>query len=81
MILLVLLVAVEDGLAVIDRESRPRVFEIGFVLVVAHDNERVELGGVEGLAEMRHRGAHLVLSRHQFGGCDHGRHLWIGFFQ
>ena len=41
-VLLVLLVAVEDGLAVIDRESRPRVFQIGFVLVVAHDDERIE---------------------------------------
>ena len=42
---------------------RPGVFQIGFVLVVAHHDQRIEPGAVECLAEMRHCGAHLVLPR------------------
>ena len=80
-VLLVLLVAVEDRVAIIDRKGRPRVFQIGLVLVVAHDDERIEPGAVECLAQMRHGGAHLVLPRHQLGRRDHLGHLRIGLFQ
>ena len=52
-VLLVLLVAVEDRIAVIDRKGRPAVLQIGFVLVVAHNDQRIELGAVERLAQTR----------------------------
>ena len=80
-VLLVLLVAVEDGVAVINRECRPAIFQIALVLVIAHHDERIEPGVVERLADMGDRGARLVLPRDDFGGLGHGRHFGIGLFQ
>ena len=81
MVLLVLLVAVEDGVAVIDREGRPGVFQIGFVLVVAHDDQCIELRAVERVADVGHRRPHLILPRHERCGRDHRRHFGVGLFQ
>ena len=43
-VFLVLLVVVADGVAVVDRERRPAILLVAFVLVVAHDDQRIEIG-------------------------------------
>ena len=80
-VFLVLLVAVADRLAEIDREGRAAVFLVALVLVVAHHQQRIELRLVQGLGEAPGGGARLVLARHQLLRRRHGGELRIGLLQ
>ena len=60
-VVLVLLVAVADGVAVIDREGRAAVLLVALVLIVAHHDQRIELGVAQASAQMR-----LMASRATF---------------
>ena len=77
----VLGVTVADGVAVIDREGRPAVFQIALVLVVAEYDQRIERGGADRLAQALHRGARDVLARDEVLRRDHVRELRIGGFE
>src|SRR5215813_9570164 len=64
-ILLVLLIAVADAVAVIDRKGRPAVLLVALVLVVADHDQRIELGAGERLCDVLDPGAGDVLARNQ----------------
>src|SRR5208337_664597 len=73
--------AVEDCVATINRKRRPAVLQIGLVLIVPEDNERLELGCSERLAELRGRGTRHVLPCDELCWRDHRGHSRIGFFK
>ena len=77
----VLDVAVADGVAEIDRKSRPAVLAIAFVLVVAHHDQRIETRRAQGLADVPHRRAGDVLPRHQMLRRHDMGELGIGLLQ
>src|SRR5215471_3297270 len=80
-IFLVLLVAVADGVAVIDREGRTAVLLVALVLIVADHDQHIELGTGVRLRHVLDRGARDVLARHQMLGRHHVGELGIGLLQ
>ena len=76
-----LLVAVADGVAVVDRERRTAVVLVALVLVVAHHDQSIDLGVGERLRHMLDRGARDVLARDEVLGRHHMGELGIGLLQ
>src|SRR5215510_6698394 len=64
-ILLVLLVAVADRLAVIDRERRPAVLLVALVLIIADHDQCIDVSSGECLRHVPDAGARDVLALDQ----------------
>src|SRR5581483_3029935 len=69
------------GLAVVDRNRRPAVFQVALVLVVAEYDEGIELGGAQYLAQALRRRAGGILSGDQLLRRNHVGELWVGLDQ
>jgi hypothetical protein len=80
-VVLVLLVAVADAVAVIDRERRPAVVLVAFVLIVAHHDQRVDFGFGQRLLQLLDGVAGDVLTGDEVLGRHHMGELGIGLLQ
>jgi hypothetical protein len=80
-IILVLLVAVANGVAVVDREGRAAVLLIALVLVVADYDQHVELGAGERLGDVPDAGTGDVLALDQMLRRHHVGKLGIGLLE
>src|SRR5215472_17175109 len=80
-IFLVLLVAVADGVAVIDREGWAAVLLVALVLIVADHDQRIDLGAGERLRHVLDRRAGDVLARDKVLGRYHVGELGVGLLQ
>ena len=80
-IFLVLLVAVADRLAVIDRERRPAVLLVALVLVIADHDQRIDIGAGKRLRHVLDAGARDVLACHQVLRRHHVGELGIGLLE
>ena len=78
---LVLLVAVADGVAVIDRKRRPAVLLVALILIVAHDDQRIERCSAQPLLQVCDGRARDVLAGDQMLGRHHVRKLRVGLFE
>ena len=80
-VFLVLLVRVADGVAVVDRERGTAVLLVAFVLVVTHDDQRIEIAVGEGLRHALDGVARDVLPGDEVRGRHQMRHLRVGLLQ
>ena len=80
-VFLVLLVRIPDGVAVVDREGGAAILLVAFVLVVAHDDQRVEIAVGERLRHALDGVARDVLPGDEVRRRHQMRHLRVGLLQ